>query len=41
MLRFKLNLSIEKTEGYNKILIRNTDIKVDSNRNINKAKTKI
>ena len=37
MLSSDLNLSMGKTKGYNnKILVRNTDMKIDPNRDINK-----
>ena len=37
MLPSDLNLNIEKTKGYNnKILVSNTDMKIGSNRDINK-----
>ena len=42
MLSSDLNLSMGKTKGYNnKILVRNTDMKIDPNRDINKDMPKI
>ena len=42
MLVSNLNLSIGKTKGYNnKILVSNTDMKIGSNRDINKDRKKI
>ena len=42
MLPSNLNLSIRKTKGYNsKILVSNTDMKIVSNRDINRDKRKI
>ena len=42
MLVSNLNLSIGKTKGYNsKILVSNIDMKIDSNRDINKDRKKI
>ena len=42
MLPSNLNLNIGKTKGYNnKILLRNTDIKIGSNRDINKDDKKL
>ena len=42
MLASNLNLSIGKTKGYNnKILVSNTDMKIVSNRNINKDRKKL
>ena len=42
MLPSNLNLSIGKTKGYNnKILVSNTDMKIVSNRNINKDRKKL
>ena len=42
MLPSNLNLSIGKTKGYNnKILVSNTDMKIDSNRDINKDHKKL
>ena len=42
MLPSELNLSIGKTKGYNnKILVRNTGMKVVSNKDINKGSQKI
>ena len=42
MLPSYLNLNIRKTKGYNnKILVSNTDIKIGSNRDINKDHKKL
>ena len=42
MLPSNLNLDIGKTKGYNnKILVSNTDMKIVSNRNINKDRKKL
>ena len=42
MLPSNLNLSIGKTKGYNnKILVSNTDMKIGSNRDINKDRKKL
>ena len=42
MLPSNLNLNIGKTKGYNnKILVSNTDMKIDSNRDINKDHKKL
>ena len=42
MLPSNLNLSIGKTKGYNnKILVSNTDMKIGSNRDINKVHEKL
>ena len=42
MLPSNLNLNIGKTKGYNnKILVSNTDMKIDSNRHINKDHKKL
>ena len=42
MLPRNLNLSIEKTKGYNnKITVSNTDMKIGSNRDINKDRKKM
>ena len=42
MLPSDLNLNIEKTKGYNnKILVSNTDMKISSNRSINKDHKKL
>ena len=42
MLPSNLNSSIRKTKGYNsKILVSNTDMKIVSNRDINRDKRKI
>ena len=42
MLSSDLNLSMGKTKGYNnKILVRNTDMKIDPNRDINKDHKKL
>ena len=42
MLPSNLNLSIGKTKGYNnKILVSNTDMKIGSNRNINRDHKKL
>ena len=42
MLPSNLNLNIGKTKGYNdKILVRNTDMKIGSNRDINKDNKKL
>ena len=42
MLPSNLNLSIGKTKGHkNKILVSNTDMKIGSNRDINKDRKKI
>ena len=42
MLPSDLNLNIEKTKGYNnKILVSNTDMKIGSNRDINKDHKKL
>ena len=42
MLPSDLNLSVGKTNGYNKkILVSNTDMKIDSNRDINKDHKKL
>ena len=42
MLPSNLNLGIEKNKGYNnKILVSNTDMKIGSNRDINKDHKKL
>ena len=41
MLPRNLNLSIGKTKGYNKILVSNTDMKIGSNKDINKDHKKL
>ena len=42
MLPSNLNLTIRKTKGYNnKILVSNTDMKIDSNRDVNKDRKKL
>ena len=42
MLRSNLNLSMGKTKGYNnKILVSNTDMKINSNKDINKDHKKL
>ena len=42
MLPSNLNLSIGKTKGYNnKILVSNTDMKIGSNRDINRDRKKL
>ena len=41
MLPSDLNLSIGKTKGYNKILVSNTDIKIGSNKDMNKDHKKL
>ena len=42
MLPSNLNLSIGKTKGYNnKILVSNTDMKIGSNRDMNKDRKKL
>ena len=42
MLPSDLNLSMGKTKGYkNKILVSNTDMKIDSNKDINKDHKKL
>ena len=42
MLRNSLNLNIGKTKGYNnKILVSNTDMKIGSNKDINKDHKKL
>ena len=42
MIPSNLNLYIGKTKGYNKkILVTNTDMKIGSNRDMNKDRTKL
>ena len=42
MLPSNLNLNIGKTKGYNKkLLVSNTDMKIGSNRDMNKDRTKL
>ena len=41
MLPSDLNLSIGETKGYNKILVSNTDIKIGSNKDMNKDHKKL